>query len=291
MKSAIFAACCFGGLLLSSSPALATNPVTSTPLEARVKKAATDLEGALQAIQQDASARVEFDQNSGFCKRTQTHFKLARGQDPQEEPAWFDFTPNDVRTDSLALGAEKVQIALLLNSGASSKISVRFGKLRAAAQPVERLALGTFFLAKGNNLMGALKNLSELCSETALNIKDIRTNLSSSGYTSSTLQGKSGSVADRCTLKVGISSLQRTMTLAGACASPRIAARIPQPEMAKALGLAPGQVLPHLSCKDDKATLPASQNEIPLRQINPTALETLQNALRFYASNQTTCGS
>lgn len=290
MNKAAFVAFFFGGLL-SSSPALAANPATTTPLEARVKKAATDLEGALQALHRDASASVDFDQNSGFCKRAQAAFKLAREQDSQEEPAWFDFPPGDVRADAAALGSEKVKLTLLLGSGASSKISVRFGKPRAASRSVERLELGTFLQAKGSSLTSAFKNLSDLCGETAMNIKDIRAILASSGYTASTLQGKSGSVADRCTLKVGISALQRSLSFANSCPSLQLVTRIPQPEMAKALGLAPGLALPHLSCKDDKATLPAGKNEIPLRQLNNAALEALLSALRFYASNQTTCGS
>jgi len=139
----------------------------------------------------------------------------------------------------------------------------------------------------------------------AKNIQDIRTFMASVGYVASQVQGREGASGDpaRCSLSVTAQPLpscatcarppaiQRRVGLGGTCSSPKIFSRIPNADLARAIGGTPGQPLPHLSCRTppSSGTTPAQVDEIPLRMLSSAQQEELRKDLEFYATNQTTC--
>ena len=295
------------GVTLLSASALA-NPTTTIPLKTRVSNAVDLTRGALQAMQGDATFTLDFNEQTGLCGRANATFKIANPSHPQKEvqQAWFSFSPSITRFEHmLTSGGNARSVLLPLPNTGNSSISLRFNSSISFGKTATEVALGEFNGFQTLGLHNSSKQLVSLCSETSKNIQDIRTFMASVGYVASQVQGREGASGDpaRCSLSVTAQPLpscatcarppaiQRRVGLGGTCSSPKIFSRIPNADLARAIGGTPGQPLPHLSCRTppSSGTTPAQVDEIPLRMLSSAQQEELRKDLEFYATNQTTC--
>lgn len=285
-----------------TTPTLADVPSTTVPLSTRATNAANLLRDALQAVQSDATVSFTFNQDSGQCSRVNVTFNLPNPSHPQQQvqKAWFHYDSSIARFEHVVTSGGKARSTLLpLPNTGGSAISLRFNSSTSYGQTASEVKLGEINGFQSLAIHNASKQMVSLCKETSENVKDIRTWLASSGYVSSSVNGRGG--ADSCTLKVSARApascptctppvaVSRSMNL---CAEPRLINRRIQSSLAKPLGVPEGQVLPHLSCvtNDVSTLITAMHTEIPLRMLTAAQQEDLRKSIKFFATNQVRCG-
>lgn len=290
------------GVALLSTPTLADIPNTTVPLHTRATNASNLLRDALQSVQSDATVAFTFDRDSGQCSRVNVTFNLPNPSHPQQQvqKAWFHYDAAVTRFEHAVTSGGKARSTLLpLPNTGGPAISLRFNGSTSYGQTASEVKLGEINGFPSLAIHNASKQMVSLCKETSENVKDIRAWLASSGYVTSSVNGRGG--ADSCSLKVSARApascptctpppaVLRSMNL---CAEPKIVNRRIQSSLAKPLGVPEGQTLPHLSCvtNDVNTLITAQHTEIPLRMLTAAQQEDLRKSLKFFATNQTRCG-